>query len=119
MKRIGVATCFVGMAVLLGALLHMTGCEEGDPDRWLTISPAEIVLNDETATVTFVANVTTNDDAGFATPIEWRMTDPTLGAFIGGSGNSIIYGRYPETGVNVITAEDPYGAEGTAIVTQR
>jgi len=118
-KQTDVLVGAIGIVAILAAGFLITGCEEGDPDRWLTVSPAEVVLQGGSNTVTFTANASSNSGVNFSSPIEWTMSTPRLGAFVGGAGNSIIYARTVQNGINVITAEDPYGAQGSAVVTQR
>jgi hypothetical protein len=109
----------MAMVAVAGAVLWMgTGCEEADGLKGLAVSPATVTLGGSNAAsaVEFTAAVSNN----LALPLEWRVSDPSLGDIRSQSGAKAIYTLNPgQKGDNVITVRDQYKNEGSAIVTQQ
>lgn len=64
-----------------------------------------------------LATITVTSQRSMA-PYQWWVSDPSLGAIIGGgSGGSVVY-RSSGPGANVINVRDANGVEGATVVTQ-
>lgn len=102
--------------VLLNACLF-SGCEPAEGLDGLTINPSSATLTPSTSnTVIFtVAQVITNE---LAYPIEWSVSDGSLGSITASTANSAVYKSTGKNGNNTIKAKDQYGNEGVATVTQ-
>jgi len=114
-------------SVMMAAMMLWVGCEESTTDMTIAISPASIGVTNSTVSasvITFVASIpgaatnnATGDSLNF--PLEWNLSDWSLGAIIETRGSSAIYvtavGR---AGANVITVSDQAGREGQAAIAQ-
>jgi hypothetical protein len=118
---------WIVVAVLLAAgALMWAGCDRfSSEDREIAIEPASVQLtNNVNWSVTFHAGEAltgTNDVAVASTnlfyPLEWRVSDPSLGIILSSAGNSAIYRSYAgKLGVNVVHCQDQSGREGSAAV---
>ena len=120
---------FVVVAVVLaaGALLW-TGCDRfSSVDRELSITPSEsLYTNDLSWVITFQAgNPVADTNATVATvtnalsyPLEWSVSDPTLGVILSHTGNSAIFRTFSDvTGINIVHCRDQADREGSAVVT--
>lgn len=110
------------VAGLVATLWVGTGCDEGDGLDGLTVTPNAVTLSN-VYTVVFTASV----KGALALPLEWRVSNPDIGAIQASSGSNAVYEAFRQSassdallpGANVITARDQYGNEGSAGVTQR
>ena len=102
-----------GLAVAAAAWI-VAGCEVGGGTYSLTLTPAkaDLTLRNETIAVAVSGGL-----RDLSLPIEWRVSRPELGristAF---TGSTAVYVGRASEGVNVIVAEDQYGAVGVATV---
>jgi hypothetical protein len=104
-------------AVLTVLVVAPFGCEELDGLIALEIEPAYVDLTPSSNVVEFV--ISTNSRGGdLGLPIEWSVTDASLGRIIGSSGYSAYYVRLAPTGINTVIARDQYDNEGYATVRQ-
>ena len=123
MKRAFV--CFGSVVCCLLAVLFvgiLVGCEDGSSTRALTVSPSEVSLTLSNSTVTFAVEAsgsnTTSGLSDLSLPLEWRVANEALGSIVGSEGTVAVYSRTTNSGVNIVTARDQYGAEGMATVNQ-
>jgi len=119
----------VSAAVVVAVL---AGCETSDEwDTSLTVSPSAVTSQTYPETVTFTVsglstppttNATSelmNAELGtLSMPLTWAVSNPLLGGITTSSGNQAVYTRTRRTGINTITVQDQYGAQGIATVTQ-
>ncbi len=106
------------------SLLFIMGCDSSTDSRHaLTISPKEVTLdlNEQSKryqefSVTDTTNPNPSNDV--AAPIQWRVSDSSLGAIIRTTGITALYERTDKQGVNIISAINAYGDEGFATITQ-
>jgi len=97
----------------------MVGCEEAKGIHGLTIDPSSVVLASGSNSVSFEATLpSTYTNNLLAYPIEWSVTDPSLGTIVGNSGNNALYQRTGKNGNNTVIARDQYDNEGYATVKQ-
>lgn len=112
-------TIMMAMVAVAGAVLWMgTGCEEADGLEGLAVSPATVTLGGSNAVSAqeFTAAVSNN----LALPLEWSVSNPSLGDIRSQSGAKAIYkANTGRKGDNVITVRDQYKNEGSAVVTQK
>jgi hypothetical protein len=52
-------------------------------------------------------------------PLEWSVSDPSLGTIISSAGFSAVYRSTGKVGDNVVTVRDQGDAAGTTVVVQR
>ena len=114
-----------GAAVVVGALI--AGCETGGDTVALTIVPSFVDLtaastNGTTTTNSYTQTFTveTNGLRALSLPLEWSVSDTSLGKIAASGGYSASYVRTSTTnsGDNSITVVDQYGAKGVATVRQ-
>lgn len=122
------------VVALVGAVVSfgLVGCEDGAksemsllvgvPDitqdgKILYINPTLNTSNAEENAVVFVAKLSDTNDV-IAYPLEWTVSDTTLGNIHGKGGDTAIYTRTNLRGSNVIKARDAQRREGVAVVTQ-
>lgn len=109
-------------AIVIGATC---GCESATGTHSLTVTPSFVDLstgvsgtssNSISGTQTF----TVSDDSlrELSLPLEWRVSNPTLGRIGAAGGTSASYIRTTAHGDNSIIVKDQYGAEGIATVRQ-
>lgn len=114
------------LCVLLGVCAgFFCGCETAENTEALTVSPAEANLstgsttNDAVNTVTFTATDGLRD---LSLPLEWRVTNPSIGRIVGAAGLSASYQATVRTTdgslVNTVIVKDQYDAEGLVTVRQ-
>ena len=114
----------VAMLALVVVAIGLAGCDNTS-DNSLVVTPQAVTLNttnsSENAQV-FVASLPmtsfsdTNSTMFF--PLEWSVSDTSLGNIAGHGGDSAVYTRTTGRGSNVITVRDAGGREGIAEVTQ-
>jgi hypothetical protein len=117
MKRLLVTICLVGvgMALALSSAL-MSGCEEAKGLQGLDVSPGYATLTPGSNVVEFVVSTTNLTD--LAVPLEWEVTDRSLGRVISSSGMSGLYVGTGITGENTVIVRDQHDNEGYATVRQ-
>jgi len=54
-----------------------------------------------------------------ALPLEWSVSDPSLGSIREASGDRAVYARTGKKGMQIVRVKDQYGAEGFAVVNQK
>lgn len=111
---------FTGGFCLLCAIImaaFVSGCDEADDIRVLTLTPENVILSGTSNTVVFTVDEASLRDLSL--PLKWSVSDPANGAIVGAGGNRATYSRTEQDGVNVITVRDQFDAEGTAIVDQQ
>lgn len=128
MKKIVMIACCMMLGII--SLISFIGCETIEGGKALTISPASVVFggSNSVKTVTFTAGGTSTDTNGqtivtggageLSVPFTWAVSHPSLGHITTTAGNQAVYVSSGGRGVNVITVEDQYGAQGVATVTQ-
>ena len=110
----------VGVTAIVSAvcgIVLLLGCEQGNPSG-LVVSPSSYTLNSTSNTVTFTVVLDTNDTSALVLPLDWSVSDPSLGNIIVSSGYSATYSRSANNGNNIVTVKDQYDREGSAVVTQ-
>ena len=123
----------VGLMVLgVAAAWMLAGCETySNVDREIVITPAEVGFTNFVKNLSYVqtfyagehstnSEATTNGTVTLSTnlyyPLEWRVSDPSIGVIIDSTGNSAIYRTFPNiAGVNIIYCRDQSGREGQAV----
>lgn len=123
---------FAMLAVLLAAgALMWTGCDQTySDDREIIISPAMASFTNYTETMSWVqtfyageyptdSESTTNGgvvaSSNLFYPLEWSVSDPSLGIILDSTGNSAVYRTWPGVvGVNIVYCRDQSGREGQA-----
>ena len=117
---LGVSAGMLTVAVLATGL--MTGCEEADGIRALTVSPEFVDLTGASTSSSNTLNqtFTVSEDSlqELSLPLKWRVSNPGLGSIASSGGRSASYVRFSATGDNSIFVVDQYGAEGIATVRQ-
>ena len=100
--------------------LGLAGCEQANGLSGVDVEPSSVTLASGSNTVEFTVVATSSNAApkNFDLPIEWRVSDPSLGTIIRSSGFSAVYKRTGKNGDNTVIARDPYDAEGYATVHQ-
>lgn len=119
MKTIWVLMATVGLVALaMGGALLNAGCEEGTGTKGLTVEPAFADLTSGFTNFTQTFTVSQEDLRELSLPLEWRVSDPSLGSIQAAGGFSASYVRTNKRGDNAIFVKDQYGAEGAATVRQ-
>ena len=119
MKTISVAS-LVTAALILGAAFW-SGCDSAGTVA-LTITPSYVDLSTDSLSnsVPYRSQTFTVTDGlrTLSLPLEWAVSDPSLGSIASAGGDSAAYVRTDSGGDNSITVRDQYGAEGVATVHQ-
>jgi hypothetical protein len=109
----------MAMVAVAGAVLWLgTGCEEADGINGVGVEPATATITlggSNGNTRVFSAQVSSS----LALPLEWRVSDSSLGSIRSQSGSNAVYVANPKKGDNIITVHDQYDNEGSAVVTQQ
>ncbi|MCK5850099.1 MAG: hypothetical protein KAH23_04225 [Kiritimatiellae bacterium] len=109
----------VSLSVMfLFATMLFVGCDSSDNTNSLTIDPEEVELASDGETQVFEVLYDGETVSDLALPIEWKVSDPSIGVIASHSGYKAIYQRRA-AGVNIVYAEDQYGSEGYATVNPR
>ncbi len=128
MKKIMMAVFGIILGVV--AIGSFIGCETIEGGEALSVSPSVVTLGESNGvrSVTFTVGGTSTDTNGLTTiiggvgelsvPLTWSVSQPTLGHITTTAGNQAVYISSGGKGVNVISVEDQYGAQGLATVTQ-
>lgn len=116
MKRLVLGVACVCVVVMVAAVF-MSGCDEATGLILLGIEPAYVDLTPGSNLVEFVIS-TNSQGSELGLPLEWIVTDSSLGRIVGSGGYNAIYVRFGPNGVNTIIARDQYDNEGFATVRQ-
>jgi hypothetical protein len=116
MKRVLLGVICFCLLVSVAAVF-MSGCDEATGLVLLDVEPAYVDLTRGSNMVEFVIS-TNSRGSELGLPLEWIVTDPTLGRIVGSAGYSAIYIRFAPNGDNTIIARDQYDNEGFAVVRQ-
>lgn len=114
-------TIMMAMVAVAGAVLWMgTGCEEAEGLKGLNVEPPTVTLGGSGSNAVTAREFTAVVSNDLALPLEWRVSNPSLGDIRSQSGTKAIYAANKgQKGDNVITVRDQYKNEGSAIVTQQ
>lgn len=106
------------MATLLSAAVVLswiiTGCEE-DSGNSLGVEPSNSTIGPSDSA--FILRVVSGT-RDLSMPLEWSVSNPERGSISHSSGDSAVYIRTANNGVNTVTVRDQYGAKGAAFVEQ-
>lgn len=103
------------MLAAFPALVWLTsGCEK-DSGSALGVSPGNVTIGRNVATLTLAVVSGTRD---LSLPLEWRVANPQLGTITQSAGFMAVYANSGQVGVNTVSVRDQYGAEGFAVITQ-
>jgi hypothetical protein len=102
-------------AGLLLALV-IAGCDQATNLTFISVTPSDVTLTPSNNMTTFTAGVETNDLLSL--PLEWSLSDPSLGSIIQQSGNVCLYARSAKNGENIITVKDQLQNTGFATIHQ-
>lgn len=110
---------WMGALVLAGWMVAMTGCEDAETaSAALSLSPPDAELTGRGATQVFTASVTVEEEDVYL-PLQWSVSNPSLGGILSSSGMSAVYESNGTIGQNVVICRDALGREGLAAVNQR
>lgn len=114
--------CFCSLAVVAVSLLlagvFLSGCESAGGIDGLTIDPSSVSLTPGSGSNSVVFTATLNATNQLAYPLEWSVSDTSLGSIAASTANSAVYRSSGRIGSNVVKARDQYGNEGVAAVNQ-
>ena len=97
----------------LAAIHLLAGCESSTTNASITVSPSsEARTAGSDSLILFTATGSTN----LYLPLEWSVSNESLGRIVESSGNSAVYESNGTPGNNVITVRDQGVAEGVAVV---
>ncbi len=125
MKNIKRCMCGLYLLMIVIAVAFVTGCEDASTESGqITLVPGGItVTNDRITVITFRAGDVSDDpdtvfvSTNFFYPLEWSVSDPSLGNIISSSAASAIYQTVAgRSGANVVTVRDQIGQIGQAAV---
>ncbi len=119
MKKNGVwQLCVVGM-IWVGLFMVGLGCDRTETDRSMTVSPSNARLLWQES-ITFTVSLPDNaaEDRELYYPLEWSVSDPSMGYLQRIGGDSVVYVAARRSGPNSILVRDPFGAEGVASIVQ-
>lgn len=109
------------MAGFLAVLALATGCEKTTTSKALdvTTTPADAKI-DVRGSVTLKAAIpeAERETRTIFYPLEWTVSDSSLGTVREAAGDSAVYVANDSEGVNTVTVRDQAGAEGIASITQ-
>ncbi len=106
---------FACLLALLAVLCLCHGCEQSDGGPALGVSPSSAVV--DVATGSIVLTVGSGTIEG-SLPLEWSVSDSSLGRIIRSDGLTATYARLAGNGQNRVMVKDQYGVEGAAVITQ-
>lgn len=114
--------------ICLGAIVSvvgiLVGCERTDTELTLVLvevdSGQSSVSVEAGNAVTFRASLPEDDDdtREIYYPLEWSLSDPSIGALRGAAGDTVVYEAGPFAGAGSITVRDQIGATGSASISQ-
>lgn len=106
----------LSIVLALSGLL-LAGCDAVDtPDSVIAVTPSSTSVAAK-ATKVFTANPA-NSNAVLNLPLEWSVSDSSLGNIIASEGLNAVYLAGTATGNNIITVRDQGEAMGIAVVNQ-
>ncbi len=100
------------------------GCESTETTEsaiTVTVEPAGGVLVGRNATATLTASIMiadSNSTESLVLPLEWNVSEGSLGAITKSGGLSAVYVSNGREGANTISVKDRIGRKGVAAVTQ-
>jgi len=103
------------LTLAIGAIL--CGCEGSTTNPGITVTPATATLTNGTGAVMFTASIIDTNRVLFF-PLEWQVTDPSLGRISSSVGLTAIYEGLGGSGNNAVTVRDQSDSEGVALVSQ-
>ena len=107
------------LAVALPILFLGAGCERTATDRGLAVTPSDArVVWREAITFTATLPEGADQDREILYPLEWSVSDPTMGTLRSAAGDSVVYVAARRSGANSVSVRDQGGAEGVASITQ-
>ncbi len=112
------------VALLMGVAVLSAGCESTESAEdalTVTVNPADGVLVGKNATATLTAslsNTDTNSLEELVLPLEWRVSNGSLGRIANSAGVSAVYISNGSEGANTITVSDQIGRSGIAAISQ-
>ena len=112
------------LGAMLGVLIGTTGCESTESAEdviTVAVDPAGGVLTGDNATATLtasLANTDTNSLEELVLPLEWRVSNGSLGSIANSAGLSAVYISNGNEGANTITVTDQIGRSGLAAISQ-
>ena len=111
-------TQFAIMGILIVALFA-AGCERTTTSAVIDVSPEAAAL-DIRGAVTFTASVpeSERETRQLYYPLEWRVSNASLGTLQHSAGDTAVYVAGDVAGVNTVSVRDQAGAEGVAAITQ-
>ena len=107
------------MAVIVASVV-LLGCDETQEHRELTVTPNAAEISEAgdrvvlTASVPDVSAAVTNSQSGLLYPLEWWVTDSTMGRIISTTANVAVYQCDIAGGVNLVIVRDQSDREGLA-----
>lgn len=106
------------MGVLI-VVLFATGCERTTTSAVIDVSPEAAAL-DIRGAVTFTASIpdSERETRQLYYPLEWRVSNASLGTLRHSAGDTAVYEAGDVAGVNTLYVRDQAGAEGVAAITQ-
>jgi hypothetical protein len=110
--------CLAGMGVMLGVMVGvvMCGCESTKTtENAMTVTPGEATVTHDSALVTFTASLTSSNSS-LILPLEWSVSDPSMGHIRSSSGVTAVYEATSRHGNNTVLVRDQGDAEGVAAV---
>ena len=118
MKKMMIVLPFVmTMLLMVSGVLFQAGCESAEGLDGLQVEPSSVTLTPGTSnSVIFTALLNVTNKLAF--PIEWSVSDTSLGSIAVSTANSAVYRSTGRNGNNVIKARDQYSNEGVATITQ-
>ncbi|OGV66896.1 MAG: hypothetical protein A2283_23085 [Lentisphaerae bacterium RIFOXYA12_FULL_48_11] len=113
---------FCSLAVIAASLIFagvfLSGCESADGVDGLTLDPSSVSLTPGGGSNSVVFTAALNTTNELAYPLEWSVSDGSLGSISASTANSAVYRSTGKNGSNVVKAKDQYGNEGVATVNQ-
>lgn len=107
-----------GMVAAVGVFAFVAGCETTkDSSAALTVTLTSDTITGAGATVTATASASGSNTV-VALPLQWSVSDSSLGYIKASSGMEAVYESTGKTGNNIITVRDQGDAEGMAVITQ-
>ena len=120
-NKLGCWMCGVCVAAGLALVWIDSGCDEAKGVNGIAVSPAAPTVsvtatNGTSVTVLFTASL----NGTLALPLEWSVSNPSLGTIANHSGSNAVYAANgTATGDNIVSVKDQYDNEGFATVHQQ
>lgn len=104
----------------------MAGCDDAETDSALQIVPANSVITGQGTTLFLTASDPDAVDASATNlndmailPLQWSVSNPTLGRILSSAGYNAVYESHGGRGQNIVIVTDRFGREGLAVVNHR